>query len=136
MTATNFTSFAIDGAAMPVAATFTIGAEVSNVINVGIQLFKDAAKTKELDGAAAVLFYLANDAAGDTPTSSAPDGGIAIGANGTMIEWSANLSGLVVSEADGDIDIDVTHAAGALTVYLVLVTPTGERIISDAITFA
>lgn len=42
----------------------------------------------------------------------------------------------LVSEVDGDIDIDITHAAGAKTLYLVLVMPDGKLMVSPAITFA
>lgn len=42
----------------------------------------------------------------------------------------------LVSEADGDIDINITHAAGAKTMYLVLVKPNGKMVVSGAITFA
>ena len=42
---------------------------------------------------------------------------------------------LLVSEADGDIDINITES-GTDTFYLVLVMPNGKLIVSDAITFA
>lgn len=115
-------------------ATIVVGAETANVINVAIQL-KDAAGA-DLAARAALPFYLADDANGDTPSSAAPDGGIAIGTDGAMIEWAANLSGLLISESDGDIDINLTHAAGAKTCYLILVMPNGSLIASSAITFA
>jgi hypothetical protein len=116
------------------AAVFTVGTEAANVINVAVQ-FNDADGVA-MAKASSVSFYLADDAAGQTPSSSAPDGGIAIGTDGALIEWAANLSGLITSEADGDVDIDMTHAAGAATWYLVVVLPNGDLAISDAITFA
>ena len=48
-----------------------------------------------------------------------------------LIEWLANLSGLVVSEADGDLDVVVTGSTG--TFFLVLVMPGGNLVISPAI---
>ena len=45
-------------------------------------------------------------------------------------------SKLLVIEADGDIDITIGDASGAATYYLVLVMPSGELVVSDAITFA
>jgi len=113
-------------------ATITVGAEATNVINVAIQ-FTDA-DDNEIAARCAVPFYLADDAAGDTPSSGAPDGGIAIGADGALIEWAANLSGLVISEADGDVDIDLTESSTG-TWYLVLVMPSGNLVASGAITF-
>lgn len=41
-----------------------------------------------------------------------------------------------VSEADGDIDVNITHAAGGKTLYLVIVAPDGKVYPSSAITFA
>lgn len=40
------------------------------------------------------------------------------------------------SESDGDIDVNITHAAGAKTLYLVMVMPDGKIYPSGAITFA
>lgn len=79
----------------------------------------------------AVPFYLASDAAGLTP-SSAPDGGIAAGTDGALIEWTANVAGLAISEADGDLDVVVTES-GSASFFLVLVMPGGGLVISAAI---
>ncbi len=115
-------------------ADYTVGTEAANVINVAGQL-KDAAGN-DMAVANALPFYLSDDAAGLTPSTTAPDGGIAIGTDGALIEWAANLSGLLVSEADGDFDIDLTHAAGAATWYLNVKMPNGTLVTSAAITFA
>lgn len=112
---------------------FTIGAEAANVINVSVQL-KDGIGAN-MAKRSSLRFYLADDANGDTPSSSAPDGGIAIGTNGALIENNADLNGSVISEADGTFDIDLTHS-GVATWYLVLVKPDGTLAVSDAITFA
>jgi hypothetical protein len=117
----------------PLNATITPGAEAGNIINVAIQL-QDGDGT-DLTNVGALVFYLADDAAGLTPSGTAPDGGIAIGTDGALIEWVPNLSGLAISEADGDIDIDMTES-GAATWYLVLVLPNRQLKISSAITFA
>lgn len=115
-------------------AVITPGAEASNVINVAVQL-TDRDNGNELAERAAVHFYLANDANGDTPTAVAPSGGMAIGTDGAMIEWTNNHSGLLISESDGDIDINITEA-GIATWYLILVMPDGKLAPSGAITFA
>lgn len=117
----------------PLQATMVVGTEATNVINVAGQLqdvFGD-----DLAKAAAVQFYLADDAAGMTPSTTAPTGGIAIGTDGALLESIDNLSGTIIAEADGDFDIDLTDT-GTPTFYLVLIMPNGKLVISDAITFA
>ena len=114
-------------------ATIVVGAESDPNINVTIQ-FTDAAGA-DMATPVCVPWYLADDAAGLTPASVAHSGGAAIGTDGALIEWVANLSGLLISEADGDADITFNEAGG-LTKYLVLVMPTGALVVSDAITHA
>lgn len=116
-------------------ATFTVAAENAGAgtINVAIQVNDGLGNA--LTSPVALPWYFANDSAGLTPTTTAHDGGSAIGTDGALIESVANLSGILVTEADGDADITITDA-GAFTVYLVLVMPTGELAISGAITHA
>lgn len=118
----------------PASITFVVGAEGSDVINVSGQV-KDAAGA-DMATATALKFYLADDAAGLDPSTSAPAEGIAIGADGALIESVANLSGTLITEADGDFDIDISNATTTPTFYLVVVLPNGSLAISDAITFA
>jgi hypothetical protein len=113
-------------------ATFTIGAEAGNVINVAIQL-KDAAGA-DMAVSNTLLFYLSGDSNGNAIATAATS--LAIGTDGLMVEWTANSSGFVTSETDGDIDINIGDASGAATYYLVLVLPNGQRKISSVITFA
>jgi len=117
----------------PMRATFVVGAEAGDAINVVVQL--QDALGNDLAVRGAVLFYLASDAAGDAPHGTAPSAGIAIGTDGAMIEWTTNLSGLLISESDGDIDITLSEA-GVATWYLVIVTADGRLWVSGAITFA
>ncbi len=114
-------------------ATIVVGTEVPDTINVTIQ-FTDAAGA-DMATPVAVPWYYSSDAAGLDPLTVAHDGGTAIGADGALIENVANLSGLMISEADGDVDIDIIDA-GTFTAYLVLVMPTGALVISAAITHA
>ena len=109
------------------------GTEVPNDINVTGQV--NDGLGNDLATATALDFYLADDAAGLTPSTTAPDGGIAIGTDGALIESVANLSGKIITEADGDFDIDITES-GVATWYLVVVLPTGKLVVSSAITFA
>lgn len=112
-------------------ATIVVGTEVPDVINVTIQFTDD--NGSDMAVPVSVPWYHADDAAGLDPTTVAQDGGTAIGTDGSLIEWTANLNGLMISEADGDVDIDVEDA-GTFTTYLVLVMPNGSLVISDAIT--
>lgn len=113
---------------------FTVGAEAANSINVAIQL-KDGAGD-DMAVANAVWFYLSDDAGGDGVTATAPDGDIAVGTDGAILaEATADKVFLILSEADGDIDLDIGEAAGG-TWYLVAVLPDGHISVSDAITFA
>ena len=120
-------------------ASFVIGAEAANIINVGIQL-KDDKTQQDLAVRAAVRAYLSDDANGDSIVATAPSGAVAIGTDGVAWDESANgasskkVFGLV-SESDGDIDVNITEA-GVKTLYMILVMPNGRLIPSAAVTFA
>jgi hypothetical protein len=116
----------------PFDATFVIGAEANDVINVGIQLLD--ADGNDLATRAAVHFYLSDDADGDTVVAAATS--LAIGTDGVAIETVSNSAGLLISEADGDIDLNIGDASGAATYYLVLILPNGLLKVSSVITFA
>jgi hypothetical protein len=122
----------LDGA--PLDAGFTIGEETTNAINVAIQL-KDG-NGADIAVRGNVKAYLSDDANGDSIVGTAPDGGVAIGTDGLAIPVVASKAWLLTSESDGDIDLTITHAAGAKTVYLILVLPNGKLKASTAITFA
>jgi hypothetical protein len=115
-------------------AEFTIGSEAADVINVVVQLKKQDGTT-DIAKRASVFVYLSDDANGDSVTATAPDGGWAIGTDGLLIDLVAGKCGLVSSESDGDIDIDISET-GTPTFYMVLVYPNGDRVVSGAITFA
>lgn len=112
--------------------SFVIGAEAGDVINVAIQL-KDSAGT-DLAVRGSIFAYLSDDANGDSVAGSAPDT-VAIGTDGVAIPLVAGKAFQLVSEADGDIDLNVTEN-GADTWYLILVMPDGRLVASGAITFA
>lgn len=120
------------GVADKLTATIVVGAEAGNVINVAIQL-KDSAGA-DLAVRGSVLAYISDDANGDSVAGTAPDT-VAIGTDGLAIPLIAGKAFLLVSEADGDIDIDITED-GADTWYLILKMPDGRLVASDAITFA
>lgn len=122
---------ALDNA--PLDVDFVIGAQAGDVINVGLQL--NNADGTALATRAALYAYLSDDANGDSIAATAPDGGVAIGTDGLAIPLVAAKAFLLVSEADGDIDLDITES-GATTWYLVLLLPNGKLVASAAITFA
>lgn len=130
---TNFADgVAIGGFVLPESASFTLGAEAGNVINVAIQLLDG--RGDEIATRCAIPFYLSDDADGDTVVAAATS--LAIGTDGLAIESVSNSHGLLVSEADGDIDLNIGDASGAATYYLVLVMPSGKLVVSQAIEFA
>lgn len=102
---------------------FTVGAEDANVINVALQL----------NTAGSVFAYISDNADGSTVAGTAPDT-VAIGTDGLAIPLVAGKAFQLVSESDGDIDINITED-GADTWYLVVVLSTGEIRVSPAITF-
>lgn len=115
-------------------AAFVIGAEAGNVINVGIDL-KDV-RGASLGVRTSVLAYFSDDANGDSVVATAPSGAVAIGTDGVLVDIGAAKKNFILhSEADGDIDINITEA-GVKTMYLVLVLPNGTHAVSGAITFA
>jgi len=123
-----------DNAGALAAVGFTVGAEAANAINVALQL-KDA-QGNDLAVHSSVFAYLSDDASGNSIVSAAPDGGWAIGTDGLLIPVVANKAAHLTSESDGDIDVTITHAAGAKTCYLIVVLPNGKLSASGAITFA
>lgn len=112
-------------------ATIVVGADAGTTVAVTIQ-FTDAAGA-DMATPVAVPWYYATDALGLDAMTVAHDGGTAIGVDGALIESVDNLSGLIISEADGDADIVATDA-GAFTSYLVLVMPNGSLVVSAVMT--
>lgn len=82
-------------------AGFTIGAEGSNIINVGIQL--KGANYEDIAARAMVFAYLSDDANGDSITALAPNTGVAIGTDGLLVPSGALTNGLLVH---GTLTID------------------------------
>lgn len=113
--------------------SYTIGTEATNAITVNVQV-KDG-NGGDLAERKALPYYLATNATGDTVATTAPNGGLAVGTDGQVIEWTANISGMYITESDGDCDIVITDS-GTPTFYLVSVLPNGSLAVSDAITFA
>jgi hypothetical protein len=115
-----------------ITATMVVGIEAADVINVAIQLV-DPAGTAVAERMG-VMWYLSTDAEGDNVAAAAPSGGIAIGTDGLLFEWTANLAGWAISEVDGDIDVSLTETGDGFF-YLILVMPNGKLVVSDIIDF-
>lgn len=118
---------------IPYGVKFSAGAEAANVINLAIQLL--ASDGSDLVGRGVIDFYLSDDMYGNTCASTAE--GLAIGTDGIIIGGHASLNSItILSEADGDIDIDITESTGADVYYAVVILPGGKKIVSDQIVFA
>lgn len=130
----------VDIQGAPRGAVITVEAEGGNAINVAIQLNDGYGNALAVRGS--VMAYLSDDANGDDLTGTAPDGSWAIGTDGLLIPLASddgsaivpNKTAQLVSEVDGDIDIDISESSTG-TWYLVLVMPDGRLEVSGAITF-
>ena len=113
-------------------ATITVGTEASNVINVTIQL-KDYAGN-DLAVANSIVAYLSSTATGLDRATTTVTTETAIGTDGSLGILLAKSMYLLISEADGDIDLNFTDT-GTNSFYLVLVMPNGKLKVSAVITF-
>jgi hypothetical protein len=109
----------------------TVGAESSSVVNVAVQ-FKDRADA-DMTTPVYTTIYFTDDAAGQTLPTALDS--VAIGTDGTIVkEVTAGILYETVSEADGDLDLDLTQDA-ADTLYMHIVCPDGSLKTSSVITF-
>lgn len=115
------------------AAEYTIASESDDLITVTIQL-NDYAGTA-LGASMGAMWYLSEDSGGAAIANGAPSGGIAVVTDGLLLEWTADLSGWLVCETDGDIDV-VLEDNGDDAFYFVIVMPDGTLDVSAVITFA
>lgn len=118
---------------LKVSASFSIGAEAANAINTVIQL-SDRLNGGDMGEKVGCAWYLSSDSGGNV-ISAAPQTGIAVGTDGLLMEWTNNVSGWVISEDDGDIDLTITDT-GVATFYINLIMPDGKVYTSAAVTFA
>lgn len=122
----------IDGA--PFDASFTIGTEAANIINVAVQL-KDA-DAVNLAAIKSLRIYLSDNTTGNNFIATAPSGTVVIGTNGALYDVGGNKKVFqVITNSSAQFDINITEV-GVKTLYLVLVLPNGALKISSAITFA
>lgn len=111
-------------------ASFSLSAEISDTIVVSVQL-KDASNNvaQRVSG----ICYISDDANGDSIAATAPTS-VTAGTDGALQALVAGKVFLFTSEADGQLDVSIERTV-ADVFYLVIVSPDGSRIISQAITF-
>lgn len=110
---------------------FVVGTKVSTSINIALQF-----KTPNNDAVTervAFEAYITTDPTGGN-LAAAPTGGIAIGTNGLLMEPINDRSFQGVTDALGRADLTFTDS-GNPTLYLVVVTPRCELVISPVIQF-
>ena len=117
----NFNGMACD-------AEITVGAAHGTTVAATIQL-KDW-NGDDLTVPACVWAYLASDSDGLVMNDIALTTEMAIVTDGSIAVILASVAYLLVSEADGDIGITISHTTGAEDYYLVIVLPTGKRVVS------
>lgn len=109
--------------------SFTVGADVANVIKVTLQL-KDA-NDNNLAKVGVVDAYLSDNADGSTKTAVVPTT-VAIATYGLALALVTGVVFKLVSDSSGRIDLNITKNT-ANNYYLVVVTPTGILNISTII---
>lgn len=114
-------------------ATITVGTENANVRAITIQL-KDA-NGRDLKHRQMLFAVLGLDANMDAFAATGGSTGIAIGTDGALLALVAKKAFILVSEADGDIDLTWTDT-GTEAAYLHLFLPSGRLIASAALTNA
>ena len=112
-------------------ATIVVGAEITNVRIITIQLTD--ANGADIAHSAAVQIAVLADANGDAFVTTGGSTGIAIGTDGALLTIVAKKAFLATSEADGDIDLTWTDT-GTEAAYLAVILPNGRMIISTAMT--
>lgn len=127
-----------DLASAPMSASISLnvtagGSPTNNIIIASIQLLD--ALGKNVASRRAVKAYLSNDANGDSVESASGNLSVAAGTNGALVEISTDNGFLLISEADGTIDVSITENSSNNTMYLVLVMPLGNLVVSPAIAF-
>lgn len=126
-------SLVVGGNAVPASAVITVGAESTNVRAITIAM-KDGAGAAMTTRACLNVVVLA-DASGDAFVATGGSTGIAIGSAGALLTVVAKKQFTLITEADGTADLTWTDT-GTEAAYLGVVLPTGELVISAAMTNA
>lgn len=126
-------SLVVGGNAVPASAVITVGAEAADVRVITIAM-KDGAGNAMTTRSVLTLVVLA-DANGDAFAATGGSTGIAIGSAGALLTVVAKKQFTLITEADGTADLTYTDT-GTAACYLGVVLPTGELVISAAMTNA
>ena len=110
-------------------AVITVGAEVTNVRNITIQL--QDADGNDINYVQQVGIVLFTDATMTAYATTGGSTGIAIGTDGALLAVVAKKYFLATSEADGDIDLTWTDT-GTEQVAVGVVLPNGRVVVSAA----
>lgn len=122
----------VDGIAE--SASAVIGEETSNTILVSWQ-FKDEAGA-DLTVPAVVECWLSDLDTGIDLATDAGTSAMTTSAGGVLIkEYTTGLSGLFVTDADGDLGVKLTQTAAITADYLACSTGVGKVVVSGAVDF-
>ena len=115
-------------------AVFTVGTEVSSVINVAVQL--QDARGQDITKPAVARVYLSDNANGHTLAATLASFTLAIGTNGVLISDATTAEIMdVLSNGSGQFDLDITQETPGVNYYLVVVMPDGSISVSPEISF-
>jgi outer membrane protein assembly factor BamB len=115
-------------------ATITYGDEATNARAVTVQLKDDRGTNVAVK--TAVRFYLSEAAGGDAIVTTAPSGGIAVGASGkVLVVNTAGKDLFCLTDATGKLILTVTEST-AKSFHVNVVLPTGELVNGATLTFA
>lgn len=114
--------------------SFTVGAELTNAINVAMVLKNANGRT--LDEVAVFRAYLCDAATGQGGvTATVPDSGVAVGTKGDILaSLVTNKMWELSCDVDGGIDLTITHS-GVHSYYLLVIDPMGNVHASPVIAF-
>lgn len=121
---------------LPIAygATFSLGAEATDVRNVTVQLTD--INGVNITSQHAVHAWLSSDSSGLSPEPASATLSIADGGSGTMVETSLDNGALLVTNSSGTSVLAIGQTSGADTFFVNVLLPSGRVVTSAAIVFA
>lgn len=112
----------------------TVGTETDDEITVTLQALD--VNGDPLAARTALKMFFADDDAGDTETDAPPEYGVSVTGDALVLEdGTTGTSFTIVTDATGAAEM-VLRDSGAKTLYLVVATPLGPLVVSDAITWS
>jgi hypothetical protein len=111
-------------------ATITLGDAAAGAQTAAVQLLDG---NGDAIAHSAVVQLLFSDAATGLDIATTGPDSVAAGTDGDVLAITAKKHYLAQSEADGDLDVAVSHAGSGEGFYLVVVLPNGRQVVSDEI---